>query len=308
MAKLTSIPKKQRGPSHRGRVMIDTFNGTIRVRKWPTKTGPPKSALQQRWVDWFTQANRLAKYADDLTQRAAIELTRGTGQYPRDVILKAMRGRLYTITGPDGWRYYPMAAIGDISETLDVLAQKVGSILYRAADRWRGLDPGVVSQVFTSQGPDAAPTWETPGGAGGWLAGALVDKLVNQSIAFGTLTPVDWTSEVYDTASLHDNVINPSRMTIPPGWTRCRLTAGITWANSNTGNRIIEFVKNGALFPGSCRHRKLARELAEDCIASPVLECAEDDYFEVRAWHNKTGSWNLIGPSSHAFFSCERVS
>jgi hypothetical protein len=102
--------------------------------------------------------------------------------------------------------------------------------------------------------------------------------------------------------------VNPSRLTVPAGWTRARLCGGITWANSNVGNRIIELAKNGALFTGSPRHRKLARELAEDSIVSAVLEVSGGDYFELRAWHNKAGSWNVIGPSSHCWFSMEQVS
>lgn len=57
-----------------------------------------------------------------------------------------------------------MAAIGDISETFDVLAQKLGSIMVRAVDRWRALDAGILGQRLTSQGPDALPIWQAPSG------------------------------------------------------------------------------------------------------------------------------------------------
>jgi len=39
---LRSIPRAQRYPSLRGRVMIDTVRGVLRVRKWPKKRGTPK--------------------------------------------------------------------------------------------------------------------------------------------------------------------------------------------------------------------------------------------------------------------------
>lgn len=144
--------------------MIDSVRGTLRVRKWPKKRGPPKSAKQAWWVDWFVQANRLAKYADGASMARSIAMTKGSGLYPRDVLLMAMRGRLYNWVDSDGWRWYSMAAIGDISNSLDVLGQTVGDILVRAVDRWRPPAPGGAGQVLTNQGPGAPPIWSAPPG------------------------------------------------------------------------------------------------------------------------------------------------
>jgi len=147
--------------------MIDTFRGVLRVRKWPAKYGKPRSALQAWWVDWFKQANLLAKYADPMSQARAIEMTKGSGMYPRDVLLKAMRGRLYFWSTPDGWKWYSVAAIQDVSDSLDALAQVVGSVLVRATDRWRSVVPGAIGQVLTYQGAAAAPIWAGAGGGAG---------------------------------------------------------------------------------------------------------------------------------------------
>lgn len=164
MATIRRIPKRLRGASYRGRLMIDAFRGVMRVRKWPKKRGPPTSPLQAFWVDWFVQANRLAKYADGASMARAIQMTKGSGMYPRDVLLKAMRGRLYNWVDQDGWRWYSMAAIGDISESLDVLAQTIGSVLVRAVDRWRAPAAGNINDVLTYKGNLAPPVWQTPGG------------------------------------------------------------------------------------------------------------------------------------------------
>lgn len=139
--------------------MVDTVRGVLRVRKWPRKRGTPKSALQRWWNDWFRQANLLAKYADPMSQARAIELTKGSGLYPRDVLLKAMRGTLYTWRDDTGWTWYSMAAIGDISESLDVLAQTIGSVLVRATDRWRAPPPGNINDVLTYKGAALPPIW-----------------------------------------------------------------------------------------------------------------------------------------------------
>lgn len=147
--------------------MIDVVRGVLRVRKWPARRGKPRSAAQRFWVDWFKQANLLAKYADGYSMARAIELTRKTGLYPRDILLKAMRGRLYTWVDETGWRWYPMAARQDISESLDVLSQRVGSLLVRAEDFWKDVAPGTFGDVLTHQLGDVPPKWIAPAGGGG---------------------------------------------------------------------------------------------------------------------------------------------
>ena len=168
--------------------MVDVVRGTIRVRKWPKKRGKPRSEAQRFWVDWFKQANLLAKYVDAASATLAIELTKGSGWYPRDVLLKAMRGRLYWWTDQDGRKWFPMAAVGDISLTLDVLAQTVGSVLVRAVDRWRAPPAGVSGDVLTNKGPGNPPEWAPITGAAG----------VTQEELAGSPVVVDNTASLYD--------------------------------------------------------------------------------------------------------------
>ncbi len=168
--------------------MIDTCRGVLRVRKWPKKYGKPRSALQAWWVDWFRQAIFMAKYADGMTQARAIELTKGTGLYPRDIMIKAMRGRLLYWTDEDGMTWYPMAAIKDISDTLDILAQTIGSVLVRATDRWRAPDPGNFDDVLTYKGSTDPPEWQAVAGGGG----------VTQQVLPGTPIAVDNSVNFYD--------------------------------------------------------------------------------------------------------------
>lgn len=81
--------------------MVDTVRGRLRVRKWPRKRGTPKSPLVRQWNDWFRDANYLAKRAPGHAQNAAIELTKGTGLYPRDLMLRAMSKGLIDIAELD---------------------------------------------------------------------------------------------------------------------------------------------------------------------------------------------------------------
>ncbi len=122
MAILRSIPLAQRLASHRGRTITYTHRGILVTQKWPRKRGTPTSAKQLWWIDWFTQANKLAKYADPMSQVRAIDMTKGTGLYPRDVLLKAMRGRLHWWADETGWKWFPMAATQAVSNSLDTVA------------------------------------------------------------------------------------------------------------------------------------------------------------------------------------------
>ncbi len=291
----------------RGRVMIDTVRGVIRVRRWPKKPGPPRSALQRWWMDWFTQANLLAKYADPMSQARAIQMTKDSGLYPRDVLLEAMRGRLYWWADETGWKWFPMAATQDVSNSLDTLYQTVGGVLVRAVDRWRAPVPGNLDDVLTLKGPDLVPEWAPAAGAGAAHHGALVTSLGNQSIANGVWTAVAFDAETYDTDAIHDNVTNPTRLTVPAGWAKARLHAGNAWQSNNTGERIQRFAKNGGDFTGSSWNRIRASSTSDRPVTSPVIPVVPGDYFEYEVWHNRGSPINVIGPSNQTLFSIEKV-
>lgn len=287
--------------------MVDTVRGVLRVRAWPKKYGKARSALQQSWIDWFTQANRLAKYADGLSQARAIEMTKGSGMYPRDVLLKAMRGRLYFWSDTTGWKWYSMAAIGDISESLDVLAQTVGDVLTRAADRWRAVVPGNLGDVLTNAGPGNPAAWSAPAPPVQALVGALAGKTANQSIPNGLLTVITWDSELYDTSAIHDNVTNNSRFTVPAGWNYARAVVCYKWGVSGVGSRFHVLFKNGAEFQGTPAVRLLAINANECILVMPPQPVVGGDYFEAVGWQN-TGAALAMQTSLRCSMSLEKVS
>lgn len=176
--------------------MIDVVRGVLRIRKWPKKRGRAKSESQRFWIDWFKQANLLAKYADAMSVARAKEITANTGMYPRDIMLAAMRGRLYTWVDQNGWRWYPVAAKQDISESLDVLAQTIGSILFRATDLWRSPLPGNAGEVMLNQGGGNLPIWSPAPGLGG-----VVTEDVPGSPIFPDNTQNTYTLDVSNYAS-----------------------------------------------------------------------------------------------------------
>lgn len=79
----------------------------------------------------------------------------------------------------------------------------------------------------------------TAGGSNSFC-GASASRVTDFSVANTTWTAVEFNSEVYDTDSIHDNVTNPSRFTIPTGKTGYWSFKGaVQWDVSTTGNRYL---------------------------------------------------------------------
>lgn len=115
---LKDDPDRLLYPGFTNRVMVDTWRGVVRVRKWPDKRGRPKSAAVRAQNDWFRDANRLASRAPGAQVSTAIEITKGSGLYPRDILLRMMAGNLGPIILPNG-------------DTLTKATKRIEPVLYQ---------------------------------------------------------------------------------------------------------------------------------------------------------------------------------
>jgi hypothetical protein len=95
-------PQQQRFPALAGKLVVDTYRGTIRVRRWPKKRGTPKSQAVRDQNEWFAGANRLTKHIEPTETNLAIAMTLGTGLYPRDLLLRQMAGGMYELVTHEG--------------------------------------------------------------------------------------------------------------------------------------------------------------------------------------------------------------
>jgi len=164
MAKLVGgDPRSTRGISLNKQYMVDVYRGTIRVRKWPKKRGPPKTDAHREQVEKFSQANRLAKYALPQSQVAAISATKNTSFYPRDLQVMAMYGRAWALAFPGQRTLWPVAARQDVSGSLDVLASTEGDLLARGPNFWSQVPGGTLGQVLTSNGGSLLPSFKPAG-------------------------------------------------------------------------------------------------------------------------------------------------
>lgn len=91
--------------SLRGVLMVDSVRGTMRARAWPRKRGKPKAAVTLAWNQWFRDAAKVAKFIDAKQTITAMDETRNTGLYPRDVIFRAMSVGIADLVLPNGQIY-----------------------------------------------------------------------------------------------------------------------------------------------------------------------------------------------------------
>ena len=82
--------------------MVDTFRGQLRVRAWPRKRGRPTSQVTRDQNKWFKEANEIARKVEPTQMNLAIEMTKGTGLYPRDLLLRQQAGGIYEVVFEDG--------------------------------------------------------------------------------------------------------------------------------------------------------------------------------------------------------------
>lgn len=111
-------------------------------------------------------------------------------------------------------------------------------------------------------------------------ARALVGKSASQAFATGVPEIVDWDSETYDTAGIHDNVTNNTRLTVPSGMTQARIAVNLINASAS-GIQTFRTLKNGASYSGMLTDS--TDTSASDSVHGfgPWLSVVPGDYFEV---------------------------
>lgn len=117
--------------------MQDTVRGQPRARAWPRKRGSPKNPEQAANVEKFSQVQKAANYVAPVIMKWANDTTQNSPLLPRDVLTMMLYNRLWAfdIEGL-GWRW-PLPAITEVSDTLDVLGDTVGDLLVRTPEGWR---------------------------------------------------------------------------------------------------------------------------------------------------------------------------
>ncbi|MFN4282370.1 MAG: hypothetical protein ACK4NA_07005 [Alphaproteobacteria bacterium] len=121
--------------------------------------------------------------------------------------------------------------------------------------------------------------------------GALVRRTANFSVSTtGAYVPIPWQSAVYDSDALWD-AGQPTRLTVPAGVTKVRLTGNIEWQTSPT-SQLVEIRMNGGavvgggsfIVRGDSGYSNQMRN-----IASAVLPVVAGDWFELAVFVSASG-------------------
>lgn len=139
--------------------------------------------------------------------------------------------------------------------------------------------------------------------------GALVTT-TGQTISNITITKVTWDGEDYDTDSIHDNVTNNTRLTVPSGVTRVRIRGQVFWATSTVGDRIGEIYKNNSgSYVGYSKQNTsaitgygAAGSNNHSQAETPIIDVVAGDYFEFLVWQDTGGNLNVSSAASSWFF------
>lgn len=125
--------------------------------------------------------------------------------------------------------------------------------------------------------------------------GALVTKAADQTAAnYSTAAKVAFDAESYDTDSIHDNVTNNTRLTVPTGITKVRLSYNIL-LSSVTANSVLQaqiLKNNSTAYIGNPATGDTSADTSPRWGAiSPILTVVAGDYFELEL---ATGADNSV--------------
>jgi hypothetical protein len=129
----------------------------------------------------------------------------------------------------------------------------------------------------------------------------LATKSATQSISAGVSTNITFNTEVYDDATIHDNVTNNTRFVVPAGCTRARPSFGIR-TPSGTGQLAARVTKNGANYIGAPRYDTGTAGADTVNGIGAWVPVVPGDYFELVGFSTDTQS---VSATPLAFFCLE---
>ncbi len=183
-----------------------------------------------------------------------------------------------------------------VTPLIDLMAQLAqnetvsGQWSFSAATTFNSTVTGGANNKFTSAGQPRCKAYVST---------------INQSVGNAVLTAMSMVGEIYDVGSLHDNAINPSRISVAAGNTGVYIfNAQATFAASNVGYRTLAVYKNGSKLG---EVKEFGPHATEQTVLNIHIQdvAATNDYYEAFVYQSSGGALDLVKDIS--FFSAIKV-
>lgn len=110
MARGRDVPTLTERWHLKNKVLVKKWKGQVVVQSWPKPYGPARSQKQQDTQTAFKRVQRALKTIPPQFTIAAMAKTKGTGMYPRDILMQGMTGTNILLAYEAGW---PQPMMGD---------------------------------------------------------------------------------------------------------------------------------------------------------------------------------------------------
>jgi len=138
------------------------------------------------------------------------------------------------------------------------------------------------------------------------------NQSLSQSLSTGTPANIAFDQEDYDTDTIHDNATNNTRLTVPSGVTKVRISYNVQFASNSTGYRnIVVYRSSTDAFIGNTTVsvEAVTGDVTIINAQTPVLTVSSGVYFEIAGLQDSGGALNVIGNiiGSATWFSMEII-
>jgi hypothetical protein len=132
---------------------------------------------------------------------------------------------------------------------------------------------------------------------------ALVQKTATQSILISTTTTITFDTEVADTDAFHDNSSNNSRLTVPSGVSRVRVSGSVE-ATAQSTQAVLTMLKGGAAVRGGFAKDTETTSSTTISAVSAIFAVSPGEYFEMQYF---VGTARTVQNSDRTWFQIEEV-
>jgi len=138
--------------------------------------------------------------------------------------------------------------------------------------------------------------------------GCLVYPSSSQSLLDVTSTAIPFDSEVFDTDSIHSTSFNNTRLTVPSGVTKVRITGQGSVVTFFSGRATLAITKNGSsTYFGMPRGDTPVTVGTISLNASSLLSVSGGDYFQLVLYQNTGVTAGTVGAGWYDWFSMEII-